>query len=110
MKLFLFAMLLSLFTVSCQDGNEDPVKGPSEVQPLASQLACETADDCIEVSSSCDGCCQRTAVNRKDSIGFEKRRADGCAIPSGYICECMYRPVTLVCEDSKCGLVPAANP
>lgn len=110
MKLILFALLLSLFTVSCQDGDDTPAKGPSEVQPLESQLACETVDDCIVINSSCDGCCQRTSVNRSDSISFEKRRAEGCSIPSGYICNCMYLPVTTVCENSKCGLVPAANP
>jgi hypothetical protein len=110
MKRIVFALLLSLFTVSCQSGDEDPAKGPSEVEPLASQLACGTVDDCIVISSSCDGCCQRTSVNRRDSISYEKHRAEGCSIPSGYVCDCRYLPVTPVCEDSKCGLAPAANP
>ncbi len=110
MKRIVFAMLLSFFAVSCQDGDDTPAKGPSEVQPLASQRTCETADDCIEVSSSCDGCCQRTAVNRKDSIGFEERRAEGCSIPSGYECDCIIRPMVPVCENSKCGLMLISNP
>lgn len=110
MKSLLYAMLLSLLAVSCQQGVESPAKGPAEVQPLESQRTCETVDDCIEVGSSCDGCCQRTAVNRKDSIGFEKRRAEGCSRPSGFICKCEYLPLAPVCENSRCGLVHATKP
>lgn len=106
MKLLLFATLLSLISGSCQLWNEAPAK----VEPLGSQRTCETVDDCITVSSSCNGCCQQTAVNRKDSISYEKRRAKGCSGYSGGICDCDYLPVTPVCENSKCGLVPTANP
>lgn len=106
MKLILFAMLLGLISVSCRKSDESL----SEVEPLASQRTCETVEDCITVDSSCDGCCQRTAVNRKDSIGYEKRRAKGCSGYSGSICKCIYLPVAPVCENSKCGLVSVENP
>jgi hypothetical protein len=110
MKLLLFAMLLSLFSVSCQKGDEDPEEGPSEAVPLASQRTCVTVDDCITVSSTCNGCCQRTAVNKKDSIGFEERRAEVCSRPSGFICSCIPLPMVPVCENSQCGLVAVPDP
>ena len=106
MKLLLFAMLLSLISASCQLWNQ----APAQVEPLAFQRNCKTVNDCITVSSSCNGCCQRTAVNRKDSLSYELRRARGCSGFSGSVCDCEYQPVTTVCENSKCGLVPVANP
>ena len=106
MKLFLFAVLMSLISGSCRLWTD----APQQVEPLAYQQLCETAADCIAVGSSCNGCCQQTAVNRNDSLSYEKRRVKGCSGYSGGICDCEYQPVVPVCKNSKCGLEPVSNP
>lgn len=66
--------------------------------------ACQEASECAIVDVSCNGCCQRDAVARKDSLDYVDHRERTCVGEQGAVCDCCYFPVEAVCEKNLCQL------
>lgn len=75
---------------------------PPSVQPPREYQSCSQDTDCILVNSSCNGCCQREAVNRKDSLSFERYRSRECDGYDGGICDCCYYVAHAECKLGRC--------
>lgn len=74
----------------------------SEVVVPARYRACSTDDDCVIVSISCDGCCQRAAVTKTMQDEFERDRKDSCAGYDGLECSCISPELDARCEKERC--------
>lgn len=93
--------LLSAFLAAClQSLKPMPASAPAPDR----YRACQEASECAIVDISCNGCCQRDAVARKDSAAYAGHRERTCVGREGAICDCCYFPVETVCEKNLCQL------
>ena len=67
--------------------------------------ACETVDDCVEVGTSCDGCCGVEAINATLEEDYGTSRDALCSGYEGAVCDCVAPQVTAMCVQGLCTLV-----
>jgi hypothetical protein len=93
-------LLASALLAGCEES-----KMPPDAPPPKSMQACAKTEDCILISTSCNGCCQRDAINKKDSAGYEAHRGKTCVGKQGGICDCVELPAVAECREKVCTLV-----
>lgn len=100
MKYMAAAFCAMLAFAGCQE-REMPKTAP----PLAAQQKCAKAEDCILINISCDGCCEREAINRTDSMSYMDLKSKTCVGKKGSICDCSELPAQAICENTVCKMV-----
>ena len=94
-------LLLGAVLTGClQSLKQMPASAPSP----AKYKKCQDVSECVIVDMSCNGCCQRDAVNRQDSSAYMGHKGRTCVGQPGGICDCCYFPVETVCEAGLCQL------
>lgn len=103
---------LACVSVSCDsaDGKNDPsgltlVSGGATIEIGDEWKACESADDCVKVSTSCDGCCGEDAIARSRQAEYEEASQPLCESYEGGVCDCAPRETEIVCDQGLCGLI-----
>jgi hypothetical protein len=100
----MYRMKTTLLAV-CLTGCLQSLKPMPASAPAPSQYkACGDVSECVIVDISCDGCCQRDAVNRKDSAEYEAHKGRTCVGRQESICDCCSLPAETVCEQGLCQL------
>ena len=84
-------------------------KPPSSIPVPPALQACSSDQDCLVVSTTCNGCCQQGAVSRAHAADYDDARAKGCKGFSGAVCECMATPATAQCISGLCTLVETTH-
>jgi hypothetical protein len=107
-------LVLGLFIIGCAEPGEESTSGSPALQlndngntVLVGDewKACERVSDCIEVGTSCDGCCGREAINVSLQEPYGQEQAMLCADYEGGVCDCAPPEVTMMCIDQLCTLV-----
>jgi hypothetical protein len=75
---------------------------PPEAPAPADMKVCTEDSQCVLVDNSCNGCCQRDAVNRKDSLAFIQYKPSICRGRTGAVCDCCYHPAKAACVNQRC--------
>ena len=109
-----FVVMMLCFGLASCEADEESTPGPTALQTNEggdtvlvddAWKACETVDDCVEVSTSCDGCCGVEAVNVSLQDDYAASRDSLCSDYDGGVCDCIGPDVTLMCIDQLCTLV-----
>lgn len=100
MKKWLGICVFSTFILGCQDADEKEMP-PSAAPPSALQV-CQEDGDCVLVDISCNGCCERDAVNKKDTTMYSDFKARTCVGTFGAVCDCCYFPSKAICDRGAC--------
>ena len=72
--------------------------------------SCSVDADCVLVSTGCNQCCQRGAVQANSVLIFAKERDLNCKGYRGGVCDCMEQPATASCVAGRCALVVIPKP
>ena len=91
-----------LFGCQLGDGKTDGRTMPDSAPAPAALKECEEDADCILVDISCNGCCDRDAVNREDSTSYLEHKRMTCVGEPGAICSCCHFPAKAACEAGIC--------
>ena len=113
-----YLILLSLlYTLGCDDkppdlqANETGAAGlqldeyGSSVVIDDSWKACKVTEDCIQVDTSCDGCCGLDAISASREEDYMEEREKLCADYEGGVCDCAFPEGTAMCIDGICTFV-----
>lgn len=100
MMKWLWICLLSSFILGCQDAGEKEMP-PSAPPPSALQV-CTSDSDCVLVDISCNGCCERSAVNKKDTARYSEFKTKTCVGTWGAVCDCCYYTSKAICDGGVC--------
>ena len=77
----------------------------TEIEPFFKERSCTTDTDCVEVSNSCNGCCQTAAVSLTHKTTFLQRVVVACReYEQESVCDCMGIPKNAVCKNKLCEL------
>lgn len=68
--------------------------------------ACEGVEDCLRVSTSCDGCCAEAAITAELADAFNRAFASTCEDYVGGVCDCAPAETEVDCVEDLCVLVP----
>lgn len=68
--------------------------------------SCSVDAECTLVSTGCDFCCQRQAINTTYVNRYREEFAEACAGYSGGVCDCIETPADARCIDRTCTIVP----
>ncbi len=108
--LFAFCALLFILTLV----KMTPATGDDIIQltydvPLQYQ-SCTVDSDCVLVSTTCNGCCDRGAIHRSFVSVFGKERDLNCKEYEGPVCNCIELPATTACVAGYCTFVSQSLP
>ncbi len=67
---------------------------------------CQSADDCVLVWTSCDGCCGQDAIATEFEEDYDASTPALCEGYDGGVCDCAPLPTTVECVELLCTLVP----
>lgn len=97
-------LLIALCLSGCDlGGGKSAARVMPDSAPAPADLKrCEVDADCILVDISCNGCCDRDAVNRKDSLRYLEHRQATCVGELGSICSCCHFLARAACEAGSC--------
>lgn len=105
-----YLILLSLlFTLGCGDKFPDLQANETGATVIIgdSWKACKVTEDCIQVGTSCDGCCGLDAISASREAEYMKEREKLCAdydYGEGE-CSCYLPEGTAMCIDEICTFV-----
>jgi hypothetical protein len=68
--------------------------------------ACETANDCMGVGTSCDACCQVGAINASLEETYYEQISVACGITLFPTCDCAFPDRVVTCEQGRCRTRP----
>lgn len=94
--------LLSIFILGCQDTGEKEM--PPSAPPPSALQGCQGDSDCVLVDVSCNGCCERDAVNKNDTARYSDFKTRTCVGTWGAVCDCCYYFSKAICDKGACRL------
>jgi hypothetical protein len=112
---------LSLWGAGCSD-NQDGDKGTEDrsvyklernganVEVTPAYQECETDKDCTLVNITCNGCCEREAIQSSLEGEFEDAKKLACEGYQGPQCDCQELPETAACTAGRCEAVLEPDP
>ncbi|TPV95824.1 MAG: hypothetical protein B7733_07925 [Myxococcales bacterium FL481] len=77
----------------------------STVLVEATWKPCESVDDCVQVETSCDGCCGVEALASHLEAEYKLAKRQLCTGYEGSVCDCVFPEVEIVCLENTCGLI-----
>lgn len=97
-------LLIALSLFGCELGDEKTAGRamPDSAPAPAALKECAVDADCILMDISCNGCCDRDAVHRKDSASYLEHKRMTCVGEPGAMCSCCHFPAKAVCEAGLC--------
>ncbi len=79
------------------------------VQITAAYTACAHQNECVLVSTGCDGCCQQGAVHTDLTEYYDFHFETACEGYEGGMCDCEPEPLYPACRDNRCVALHAVN-
>ena len=108
--LFAFcALLFTLTLIKMSSGQEGNMN--QSIYPIPEKYQyCNVDTICVLVPTTCDGCCQWGAVNKKHMSVFNADRDLYCKGYKGAVCDCVDTPATAGCIAERCAYIPLHKP